>query len=71
MSACSKKSPLQLAEGQVWKVDDAYLHIVAFGKRMIYYKMMRLPGESKLPTQMIGIEPLAVYLKATEATLVS
>ena len=71
MSAHSKKSTPRLAEGQVWKIDNAYLHIVESGKRVVYYKMMRQAGGKMLATQMIAIEALAVYLMATEAILMS
>ena len=71
MSAASDKSSPQMAQGQVWRIDDAYLYIVEIGRRMIYYKMARQAGERTLATQMIGIDALAAYLKATEATLMS
>jgi hypothetical protein len=71
MSAASDKPSPQMAQGQVWRIDDAYLHIVEIGRRMIYYKMTRQAGERTLATQMIGIDALAAYLRATEATLMS
>lgn len=71
MSANSRKSLPRPAEGQVWKIDDAYLHIVESGRRMILYRMVRQPGERVGATQMIGVEALAAYLSATEANLVS
>ena len=71
MSANSKKSPPKLAEGQVWRIDNAHLHIVEFGRRMIHFRLTRPTGEKALATQMIGIEALAVYLRATEVTLVN
>jgi hypothetical protein len=71
MSAHSKKATPRLAEGQVWKIDNGYLHIVESGKRMVGYKMMRQAGGRTLATQMIQIEALAVYLMATEAILMS
>jgi hypothetical protein len=64
-------SPLPgLAKGQLWKVDNIYLHIVELGKRLVYYNLMRAPGQKAMMTRLIRIESMATYLRASDATLV-
>jgi hypothetical protein len=65
-----KPSP-GLAQGQLWKIDNAYLQIVELGKRLIHYQLLREPGQRAMMTRMIRIDALAIYLRAAEATLVS
>jgi hypothetical protein len=66
----AKPSP-GLAKGQLWKTDTAYIQIVELGKRLIHYKLLRQPGQKAVLTRMIGIDALAVYLRASEAALVT
>jgi hypothetical protein len=58
-----------LAEGQLWKTEDAYLQIVELGKRLIHYKLLKDPKQPVALTRMIRTESLAVYLRITGATL--
>lgn len=60
-----------LAKGQLWKLSHAYIQIVELGKRLIHYKMMTQPGETRVRTQMSGIETMMAYLKSRRAQLVS
>lgn len=64
-----KKSLPALANGQVWKTDDAYIQIVELGKRLIDYRMMRQLGQSRR-TQTSTIETMENYLRQNEARLV-
>jgi hypothetical protein len=58
-----------LANGQLWKTEDAYIQIVELGKRLIDYRMMRQLGQSRR-TQTSTIEMMENYLKKNEARLV-
>ncbi len=58
-----------LANGQVWKTENAYIQIVELGKRLIDYRMMRQLGQSRR-TQTSSIETMENYLKTNEARLV-
>ena len=64
-----KKSLPALANGQVWKTENAYIQIVELGKRLIDYRMMRQLGQSRR-TQTSSIETMENYLRNNEARLV-
>jgi hypothetical protein len=64
-----KKSLPALANGQLWKTDNAYIQIVELGKRLIDYRMMRQLGQSRR-TQTSTIETMENYLRKNEAQLV-
>ena len=59
-----------MAKGQVWKADNSYLQIVDLEKRLIHYKLMKKPDQPAA-TRLIRTDVLAVYLRATEATLMN
>ena len=69
IKASNKKPMPALANGQVWKTEDAYIQIVELGKRLIDYRMMRQLGQSRR-TQTSTIEMMENYLKKNEARLV-
>ena len=64
-----KKALPALANGQVWKTENAYIQIVELGKRLIDYRMMRQLGQSRR-TQTSSIETMENYLRNNEARLV-
>jgi hypothetical protein len=70
MTTQTERLAPRLAEGQLWKLDDAYIQIVELGKRLIRYKHLRQPEQKAALTRMIGVDALAIYLRAEEATLV-
>ena len=65
----SKRSQPSLANGQLWKTENAYIQIVELGKRLIDYRMMRELGQSRR-IQTSSIETIEKYLKTNEARLV-
>jgi hypothetical protein len=69
IKANSKKALPALANGQVWKTENAYIQIVELGKRLIDYRMMRQLGQSRR-TQTSRIETMENYLRNNEARLV-
>ena len=69
MKTNMKKSLPALANGQLWKTDNAYIQIVELGKRLIDYRMMRQLGQARR-TQTSTIETMEKYLKTNEAQLV-
>jgi hypothetical protein len=62
MKANRKKALPALANGQLWKTENAYIQIVELGKRLIDYRMRR--------TQTSSIETMEKYLKTNEGRLV-
>ena len=67
--ANSKKSRPVLANGQLWKTENAYIQIVELGKRLIDYRMMRELGQTRR-IQTSSIETMEKYLQTNEARLV-
>jgi len=71
MDTNSQQRPPGLAQGQVWKTDNTYLQIVELGRKLIHYKLMKDPRQPVVMTRLIRTDALAVYLRATEATLMN
>ncbi|MCX6928684.1 MAG: hypothetical protein NT154_36550 [Verrucomicrobia bacterium] len=69
IKANTKKPLPALANGQLWKTENAYIQIVELGKRLIDYRMMRQLGQSRR-TQTSSIETMENYLKTKAARLV-
>jgi hypothetical protein len=69
MDTNSQQTPPGLAQGQLWKTDNTYLQIVELGKKLIHYKLLKDPRQPVVMTRLIRTDALAVYLRATEATL--
>lgn len=67
--ANSKKSRPALANGQLWKTENAYIQIVELGKLLIDYRMMRELGQTRR-IQTSSIETMEKYLRDHEAQLV-
>jgi hypothetical protein len=70
MNKNHKPSEAELAKGQVWRTEDAYLQIMDRGKRLISYKVMKELGKRGVRTQMSGIGDVEAYLKANDAELI-
>ena len=58
-----------MAEGQIWNLDHACPHIVELGKSLAHFRILPAPGQNALLSQFIRVDALAVYLRASEATL--
>ena len=59
-----------LQPGQLWKIENGYVHIVDVGKRLVHYKTLRQPNQRAAVIRMIGIEALLNYLSHCEGQLV-
>lgn len=59
-----------LQPGQLWKIENGYVHIVDVGKRLVHYKTLRQPNQRAAVIRMIGIEELLKYLSHCEGQLV-
>lgn len=69
MTKTRRRGPA-LSKGQLWKTDQAYIHIVELGKTLLHYRMTRSLKQRGVITQMSAIETMADYLKSNEARLV-
>jgi hypothetical protein len=65
-----KNPPPALSKGQLWKTDQAYIHIVELGKTLLHYRMTRSLKQKGVITQMSAIGTMANYLKSNEARLI-
>jgi hypothetical protein len=60
-----------LEEGQTWKLEHGYLHIVELGKRFVHYKILRQLHQHAVATKLIGVVELLIYLRHSEAKLMT
>ncbi|MEI6390655.1 MAG: hypothetical protein WCT12_06070 [Verrucomicrobiota bacterium] len=58
-----------LAEGQMWKLEHGYLHIVELSKRLVQYKILRQLHQHVATSRLIGIVELIIFLRHNEAEL--
>ncbi len=65
-----KQTGPQLAKGQLWQLNHAYIQIVELGKRLLHYRMLSHPEETGVRTQMSGIDTMWGYLRTRHARLV-
>jgi hypothetical protein len=60
-----------LEQGQTWKLEHGYLHIVELVTRLVYYRVLRHLNQAAVTTSLIGVVELLIYLKHNEAELVN
>jgi hypothetical protein len=65
----ASKPVAPLAIGQMWKVEDRYIHIVDMGKQLIHYKILRQKNQRGVLTRMVKAETLQDYLRTNAAVL--
>ncbi len=71
MRANCKNSPSPvLTKGQLWKTEQAYLHVVELGKTLIHYRMTRNLNQKGAVTHTSAIGTFAHYLKVNGGRLV-
>jgi hypothetical protein len=59
-----------LAQGQVWRLQYAYIQIVELGQRLLQYRMLESLGQRGVRTQVSGIDVMLHYLQSRGAQLV-
>ena len=69
MKTNGKKPSPALANGQLWRTKQCHIRIVALGKMLVHYKMLRDLRQVRR-TQMSRIDSMVVYLKTNGARLV-
>jgi hypothetical protein len=70
MKPKSRTAPKPLQTGQVWKMENANLHIEVVGKRLVHYRLFK--GDAKrAPTSLSGIDAVEKYLVKNRAVLVA
>ena len=71
MQIAEPKRPQGLEKGQLWKIEHGYVYIAELGKRLIHYKMLRQLNQSTVLTSLISIDALIIFLRHSEAELVT
>jgi len=68
-SARAKKpSPVPLAKGQLWKMDDRHVEIMEVGKTLTHYRVFQ--SQKRVPISLSGITAVQAYLKTNGARLI-
>ena len=63
-----KASPLALAKGQLWKMDDKHIEIMEVGKTLTHYRLFQ--SQKRVPISLGGIANVQAYLKTNGAKLI-
>ena len=74
MAVITKPEPTKaapgLAQGQIWRLNHAYIQIVELGQRLLHYRMLESLGQKGVRTQVSGIDVMWEYLRSRGARLV-
>ena len=65
----SRTIPKPLQTGQIWKMQDANLHVEEVGKRLVHYKLFKNEAK-RARTSLSGIEVVEKYLQKNKAVLI-
>ena len=60
-----------LEQGQTWKLEHGYLHIVELGRRLVQYRILHKLNQHAATARIIGVVELLIYLKYNEAELMN
>jgi hypothetical protein len=71
MAIEAPKSPHPLGQGQTWKLEHGYLHIVELSNRYVHYKILRQLQQPVATPSLIGVVELLAYLSHNEAKLMN
>src|SRR5271156_3594165 len=68
MTPVPKQTPLPLAKGQLWKMDDKHIEIMEVGKTLTHYRLFQ--SQKRVPISLGGIAAVQAYLKTNGARLI-
>jgi hypothetical protein len=60
-----------LARGQVWKTEEAYLQILDVGKTLVHYRKAVRPDTKGTPVKINSREEIIVFLRKNRAVLIT
>ena len=63
-----KMTPVPLAKGQLWKMDDKHIEIMEVGKTLTHYRLFQ--SQKRVPISLGGIAAVQAYLKTNGARLI-
>lgn len=70
MNQKNRTTPKPLQTGQIWRMEDANLHVEEVGKRLVHYKLFKNEAK-RARTSLSGIDVVEKYLQKNKAVLVS
>lgn len=70
MKLKNRIAAIQLEKGQVWKLEDTHIEIVAMGKRLTHYRRLAHLKQKGAPVKLETIQTVENYLRTHQATLV-
>ena len=65
-----RRGSVELAKGQLWKLNHLYIQIVELGKKLIHYRMLSDREETGARVKTSGVDVMWGYLKTRHARLV-
>jgi len=63
-----KMTPVPLAKGQLWKMDDKHIEIMEVGKTLTHYRLFQ--SQKRVPISLGGIAAVQAYLRSNGARLI-
>jgi hypothetical protein len=61
-------TPVPLAKGQLWKMDDKHIEIMEVGKTLTHYRLFQ--SQKRVPISLGGIAAVQAYLRTNGARLI-
>ena len=69
MNQKNRAMPKPLQTGQIWRMEDANLHVEEVGKRLVHYKLFKNEAK-RARTSLSGIDVVEKYLQKNKAVLI-
>ena len=69
-SRTPKAASPALAKGQLWKTERGFVAIDHVGKRLIDYRLMKVPAQRAVRSQMATPDNVAEFLQANAGQLI-
>jgi len=70
MKLKNRLAAIQLEKGQVWKLEDSHIEIVAMGKSLTHPRRLAHLKQKGVPVKLERIQTVENYLKTHGATLI-
>ncbi len=69
MTSRTKGAPVELAKGQLWKMEEGYIEVMDV-KRLVHYRILKQPGQRLVRTRMSSVADFENYVKEHHGELV-
>jgi hypothetical protein len=71
MNVNNGTGPQNLVKGQIWKLENGFIQIGHYGKRLVEYKRLEKPQQKRVPSSLVRPDELVDYLKKNNAQLLN